>query len=106
LQGFVSNKDSKRGEDKGNLLKAMLYGVFVATFRHRLFLRIAVAILHRSRSKWEGRKRGERKIVLNMQVVSNKDSERGVKGDPWRPCCWKSPWPLLGSACFEETLWR
>jgi len=31
MQGFVSNKDSERGEDKGDPLEAVLYGVFVAT---------------------------------------------------------------------------
>ena len=31
LQGFVSNKDSEKGEDKGDPLEAVLYGVFVAT---------------------------------------------------------------------------
>ena len=31
MQGFVSNKDSEKGEDKGDPLEAVLYGVFVAT---------------------------------------------------------------------------
>jgi hypothetical protein len=31
VQGFVSNKDSEKGEDKGDPLEAVLYGVFVAT---------------------------------------------------------------------------
>lgn len=31
LQGFVSNRDSERGEERGDPLEAVLYAVFVAT---------------------------------------------------------------------------
>lgn len=31
LQGFVSNKDSEKGEDRGDPLEAVLYAVFLAT---------------------------------------------------------------------------
>lgn len=44
LQGFVSNKDSELGEDKGDPLEAVLYAVFVATSSRASVSELAVML--------------------------------------------------------------